>query len=63
MDNGATTSSERKNYTAQPISQRLLFYNVRRTATKVRCVADGGTFTGKATVEKNVVVDCKCLFV
>ena len=63
VDNGAMTSSERKNYTTRPISQRLLFYNVRRTATKVRCVADGGSYTGKATIEKNVVVNCKCLCV
>ena len=51
-------TSRNTNYTAFPLQNRMLIYNVQRAVTKVRCVADGGP-TGRATLEQNVQVDCK----
>ena len=50
----------RRNYTAKPIDNRMLIYNVRREVAKVRCVADGGP-AGSQAIEQNIRVDCKYL--
>ena len=51
-------TSRNTNYTAFPLNNRMLIYNVQRAVTKVRCVADGGP-TGRVTLEQIVRVDCK----
>lgn len=48
----------RRNYTAYPIRNRMLFYGVGSEVTKVRCVADGGP-TGWLAMEQAVRVDCE----
>ena len=54
----ATLPQVTRNYTSYPITDRMVFSNVRRAVTKVICVADGRE-AGKLTVERVVRVDCK----
>ena len=48
-----------RNYTSYPPADGMLFYNVRRAVTKVKCIADGAG-AGNASIERTVEVDCKC---
>ena len=50
-----------RNYTSLPLSERMCFFFVRRTVTKIKCVADGGP-TGKQSKEQDVRVDCEHIF-
>ena len=60
--NGAITKREQRNFTAS-IRKRLRFHNVRRTASRVKCVLDGGPPARREVVQRNVIVDRRCLFV
>ena len=60
VDYRQITSKKRRNFTNEKW-KRLEFFQVRRTVTKVECEIDGD-FTPKTRHSRNVVVDCKCLF-
>ena len=59
--NGAMTKKKQRNFTN--IYGRILqFHNVHRTAYRIKCVMDGGPAARRTVEFRDIIVDCKCLF-